>query len=200
MLIDSLGESERIFADFFKNSGVGLVVYDRQLRYRMVNPYLAASNCAPIESHLGKHIREILGRVSVQVEPAILEVFAKGRPILNREVAGVLARRPHPGHWIDSMFPIADSEGKVKAVGAVVVELPAGLQLQALHEHGPLSTGILRSWKDIARYLGTCVKTVQRWERTSSLPIRRLTQPKRGATVFALQDEVDEWLRTRRGF
>jgi predicted DNA-binding transcriptional regulator AlpA len=55
---------------------------------------------------------------------------------------------------------------------------------------------VLRSWKDIARHLGTCVKTAQRWEQEQSFPVRRITR-KNGAVVFAMSDEVEDWLRSR---
>lgn len=55
-----LAASEKMLAEFFKNSDVGLAVFDRQLRYRMLNPYLAASNGTTIEAHLGKHVKKSL--------------------------------------------------------------------------------------------------------------------------------------------
>lgn len=54
----------------------------------------------------------------------------------------------------------------------------------------------LGSWKEIARYLGRTVRTVQRWEQTLDLPVRRL-QHDAGASVFAYTHELDRWL-TRR--
>ena len=185
-----------MLAEFFRNSAVGLAIIDEQLRYRMVNPYLAASNGTSIESHLGKHVDEILGEVGCQVAPVIEQVFANAQPVLNYEFVGAFSTKPGGGRWVDSFFPIADSDGRVKQVGAVVVELEAGVRLQRVHEHGASESGILRSWKDIARYLGACVKTVQRWENLDSLPVHRVSR-KKGAVVFALRDEIDAWLRSR---
>jgi Tol biopolymer transport system component len=55
----------------------------------------------------------------------------------------------------------------------------------------------LDSWKEIAAYLNRDVRTVQRWERDSALPVQRLPGgPKAG--VFALRAELDDWLETRR--
>jgi len=54
----------------------------------------------------------------------------------------------------------------------------------------------LDSWKEIARYLGRTVRTVQRWEQTLDLPVRRL-QHDGGSSVFAYTHELDRWL-TRR--
>jgi hypothetical protein len=186
-------ESERILAEFFKNSGVGLAIFDQRFRYRMVNPYLAASNCAAIESHLGKHVEEILGEVGIQVMPAIETVFRTAKPVLNCEFSGALPTKPDGGRWLDSFFPISDSNGSVKQVGVVVVDLQTPIHLNS-HRHG--DNDILRSWKDIARYVGTCAKTAQRWEQKECLPVHRVTE-KKGAVVFALPDEVDAWLRTR---
>jgi Tfp pilus assembly protein PilF len=56
--------------------------------------------------------------------------------------------------------------------------------------------GELGSWKEIAVYLGREVRTVQRWERTDGLPVRRLKHAKRGS-VFAYREELDRWVELR---
>lgn len=189
-------EPERMIAEFFRNSGVGLALMDRQLRFRMINPYLAASNGAPVESHLGKHLEQILGEVAQQLVPRIERVFSANAPQLNWQVSGVVPTSAQQKHWLGSYFPVADSFGTVKQVAAVVVDLdlPTSIHLKPLPTR---DVHVLRSWKDIAQYLGTCVKTVQRWEQDQSLPVRRIAAKKKGAAVFAMSDEVEEWLRTR---
>ena len=61
----------------------------------------------------------------------------------------------------------------------------------------PRTTDRLDSWKEIAQYLNRDVRTVQRWEQTSGLPVHRLVQhgQKRG-TVYAFQGELVAWLNT----
>lgn len=54
----------------------------------------------------------------------------------------------------------------------------------------------LDSWKEIAAYLDRDVRTVQRWERTDELPVRRLQHSKL-ASVYAYAGELDDW-RARR--
>ncbi len=191
-----IAQAEHLLSEFFKRSAVGLAIFDESLCYRMINPYLASAHQISIECHLGRHIREILGDVGVQVEPAIRRVFSTSQPILNYEVAGALPTRPKGGQWIDTFFPIADSDGKVKQVGAVVVELDKNVQLQEIASGSSNPETVLRSWKDIAHYVGTCVKTVQRWERAYEFPVRRV-QPNKGSIVFAFQNEVDDWLHGR---
>lgn len=57
---------------------------------------------------------------------------------------------------------------------------------------------ILKSWKEIAAYLGVGVRTAQRWQHRRALPAR---QPGTGgrSAVFAFTDEIDSWLRHRSG-
>jgi CheY-like chemotaxis protein len=58
-----------------------------------------------------------------------------------------------------------------------------------------MSDSILHSWKEIARYLGCGVRTVQRWEHDLGLPVRRPRGEIRSA-VIALTSELDAWLAT----
>lgn len=54
----------------------------------------------------------------------------------------------------------------------------------------------LTSWKEISRYLGKGVRTVQRWEREAGLPVRRQDKPHHRA-VLAFPEELETWMRTR---
>ena len=51
----------------------------------------------------------------------------------------------------------------------------------------------LDSWKEIATYLDRDVRTVQRWEKEQSLPVRRHLA-KTGTPVYAFKSEIDTWL------
>ena len=58
----------------------------------------------------------------------------------------------------------------------------------------------LSGWKEIASYFGKGVRTVQRWEREMSLPVRRFGYG-RSETVYALVSDLERWQRdveTRR--
>jgi Tol biopolymer transport system component len=55
----------------------------------------------------------------------------------------------------------------------------------------------LDSWKEIAAYLKRGVRTVQRWEHSSGLPVHRLDPDRQGA-VFAYKPELDAWWDSRR--
>ncbi len=66
-----------------------------------------------------------------------------------------------------------------------------GIQPQPTLQHQPADDR-LDSWKEIAGYLKKEVRTVQRWEKSLGLPVRRLTQGKQG-TVFAYKADLDAW-------
>ena len=54
----------------------------------------------------------------------------------------------------------------------------------------------LESWKEIANYLKTSVRTVQRWEKDELLPVHRHAHARQD-TVYAYSDEIDHWRSDR---
>lgn len=55
--------------------------------------------------------------------------------------------------------------------------------------------GLLEGWKAIADHLNKTERTVQRWEKNKSLPVRRLKagSPEEQGRVFAYKTELDAW-------
>ena len=53
---------------------------------------------------------------------------------------------------------------------------------------------ILTGWKEIARYLGRGVRTVQRYEHELGLPTRRIGH--RGGSVLATKSDLDSWVNS----
>ena len=56
---------------------------------------------------------------------------------------------------------------------------------------------ILNGWKEIGGYVCRDIRTVERWEKSRGLPVRRVPGAGR-ATVYALIPEVDEWLASAK--
>src|SRR5512140_3437995 len=56
---------------------------------------------------------------------------------------------------------------------------------------------VLDSWKEISRYLNRDVRTVQRWEHTRGLPVRRMPGGAKPG-VYAVKSELDRWLGRSR--
>lgn len=56
---------------------------------------------------------------------------------------------------------------------------------------------LLTCWKDIARYMGKGVRTVQRWEQTLDLPVRRPRGNAYKSAVVARPEDLEVWLASR---
>ncbi len=195
---DEISFVEQILPEVFSSANVGLGILDDQLRYVALNACLAVIHGVSAESHLGKSLREIVGQLAPVIEPVYKQVLSTGRPVLNLKVEGELPTKIGVGRWIVNYYPVKDSHGNVTQVCAIVTEVPGIKELErsrpAISEQSV--NAVLRSWKEIAEYTGTCTKTVQRWERSYGFPVRRLKASK-GSLVFALTDEVEAWLRTK---
>jgi|HubBroStandDraft_6_1064221.scaffolds.fasta_scaffold45694_1 hypothetical protein len=58
-------------------------------------------------------------------------------------------------------------------------------------------TILLSCWKDIANYMGSGVRTVQRWEEQASLPVRRPTSHGQKSQVLLDRRAADAWMASR---
>lgn len=61
-------------------------------------------------------------------------------------------------------------------------------------EGGATRNDRIESWGEIANYLRRDIKTVQRWERKSGMPVHRLVAGRGRPSVYAYRSEIDEWL------
>jgi hypothetical protein len=83
------------------------------------------------------------------------------------------------------------AQWKAKILRSIMV-LAAENQMNASED-----STVLSSWKDIARYLGKGVRTVQRWERHLGLPVRRPNGALQKSAVVLYRGDVDAWLASR---
>src|SRR5439155_1838751 len=91
-------------------------------RFIMVNRSLAQMDGILVELHLGKTLREVLGKVAETIERQLERVLATGQPVLNFEVQAVLPARTDESHWLEHYFPIKDTNGLVQRIGMLVVD------------------------------------------------------------------------------
>lgn len=94
---NSAQSSQPLLPDFSHASAIGFAVMDRQLRYQTVNTALARMNGLPVESHLGKTLRDVLGPAAPTFEPVFRQVFAGGKSI-SVEVSA----RSEPDYWLET--------------------------------------------------------------------------------------------------
>ena len=131
-----LAHFSRQVLDGLLDSNIGFAVFDDRLRYRFANEALAKLHRVPAEAHEGESLRSIVGAAASRIEPALNVVFDTGKVLTSFELVGNIPTRPGCVHWTGAHFPIRDGRGKLKQVGAFVVERGA-----AKRQNGaPMST------------------------------------------------------------
>lgn len=104
-------------------SKVGVVICDRRFRYNALNPRVAEIHNVPMEALLGHSFHKVLGGLAEKIVPFWETVFSTGRPLAKVDINGKLPKRLSEGHWIESLFPLTDDKGRIKQVGAIVIEV-----------------------------------------------------------------------------
>ncbi|MCA9718056.1 MAG: PAS domain-containing protein, partial [Myxococcales bacterium] len=103
---------------------VGLALVGSDLRYQRINEQLASINGAPVHAHIGRTIREVLGRHADPVEPVFARVVETGEPV-EFAFTGVPPRGGAQEYdWLIKLYPIID-EGVVRSVGIVMQDVTA---------------------------------------------------------------------------
>jgi len=64
-----------------------------------------------------------------EIEPAFERVLLTRKPVL-KEITGTIPTRKEVAHWIANYFPVKDAAGKVRSLGAIVVEVTEQKALQ----------------------------------------------------------------------
>jgi PAS domain S-box-containing protein len=115
-----------------KSSTLGIAVFDRELRYLNVSEGLARINGLPVEQHIGRTVREILGPAASVVESLLKHVLNTGEPVIEAQITGRLPSKEQAGHWSVSYFPVKAPDGTVHAVGGVIHEITPQAELEDL--------------------------------------------------------------------
>jgi PAS domain S-box-containing protein len=110
-------------------AGVGIV--DTDLRYVYVNPALARMNGLEPEAHIGRTIGEVIPGVEAEETDLLAQVLADGVPRETLSSGQTAADSPHERrYWRGIYQRIEDRHGRVRGLGAVIVEVSTDLQMQ----------------------------------------------------------------------
>ncbi|MGB2592643.1 MAG: LuxR C-terminal-related transcriptional regulator [Candidatus Acidiferrum sp.] len=120
--IQSTPDEVRLLPVLLPTANVGVATIDRDFRYRAINETLASANGLPVEAHIGRTIRQILGPAAAEVEPVFRHVFGTGESRIY-EVAAKIRTRTTMGHWIMTCIPVKDADDRVSRVCAIVIEI-----------------------------------------------------------------------------
>src|SRR4051812_8580402 len=106
-----------LLPSLFEAAPFGVAFCDRGLTYLDVNAAFAAMSGRPRAAHIGRHVSDVLPRMSGQIAPCLEAVFTTGRPLLDVELRGW--RNPAAdtaGHWVASYHPVPSGERIVAVV------------------------------------------------------------------------------------
>jgi len=93
-------------------------------KYFRINQELAGINGLSVEEHLGRPLAEVLPQAAKDIVPVLQKVLDTGEATPRREFSTRLPKDPDEiRHFIDTFFPIKGKDGKVKAVGVVVLDI-----------------------------------------------------------------------------
>jgi len=108
----------------FANAPIGLCYFDKDLRFRYINQWLADIHGPSPEQHVGKTIHEIIDEVAVRLGPKLRQVLNTGEPILDGEVeASTPATNGELRLFRYSIHPALNSDGQRVGVSTVVQDI-----------------------------------------------------------------------------
>ena len=115
---------------------IGFAFLDRQLRYVRINKVLADMNGLPIETHIGRHVAEIVPTLMETVQDVTDRIVASGEAVKDHEFSGETTAAPGiTRYWNESWYPVRDETGAIIGFGVVAEEITARKRAeQALRE------------------------------------------------------------------
>lgn len=119
----------------YNNAPVGLCFFDRNLRYKRVNRWIAEVNGYPIEAHIGRTLHDILPALSPQFEEIAQSVFRTRRPA--RYEGRAVETPAQPGvtrYFNESWHPVFDSNDEISGLTLLVEEITDQRRVHALAE------------------------------------------------------------------
>ncbi len=126
-----LGESEERYRrqateleTIYWSAPIGLIVFDRELRFQRINDRMAAINGVPAQAHIGKTPREVVPALAEVADELAQRILSTGQPVLNFEVKGETPAQPGVERfWIEHWLPLKDEAGQVWGINVVVEEI-----------------------------------------------------------------------------
>ena len=125
--------SLRLLDTLLTSGRLGFAFFDRELRFVRINEQLAEINGYSVAAHLGKTVAEIAPMLDATAREVTARILATGQPVLDHEVNGETARAPGiTRYWNASWYPVQGERGEIIGFSAVVEEITARKQADAV--------------------------------------------------------------------
>jgi hypothetical protein len=128
---------------------IGVGIFDNDLRFVAVNSVLAKMNGVPLEKHLGRRLRDVLGAGAIRIEHAVESVLSSQKSLLRIEVRAELPGRKEVCHFIETICPVKGMHGTIKEVAALAVEITE----HRIFAGSFLSDGVIEPPRQAAEFL-----------------------------------------------
>ncbi|MCG3162853.1 MAG: Sensor histidine kinase RcsC [Acidobacteria bacterium] len=110
--------------NIYQAAPIGLSLIDRDFRIMRMNEMRAEIDGVTVSQALGRSVREVTPDLADRLEPILKRVIRTGRPVMNLEIHGVIAREPGiERDWLVSYYPVKGADGSVQSVGSVVLDI-----------------------------------------------------------------------------
>lgn len=115
----------------YDSAPIGLALFDRELRFRRINPVLAEINGPSVAEHVGKVAWEIVPDLRASAEPLMRKVIETGEQFVGIEVSGETPAQPGVRRdWLERFYPVMGPDGTVAGVGAIVEDVTERKRLE----------------------------------------------------------------------
>jgi PAS domain S-box-containing protein len=122
-----LSEIEAVYS----SAPVGLCVLDHELRYVRVNERMAEMIGHPVESLLGRTVRETTPALADDLEPKFRQLLATGEPVRGLEIRGTTDAQPGVERvWVATWLPLYDAAGRLSGINVAAEEVTETRRLQ----------------------------------------------------------------------
>lgn len=120
-----------VWGALLHGTSAGVAVLDTDLRYVYVNPALALINGVDADAHIGRTIGDVVPGVDAGLD-TLHQVLADGEPREMISSGQTRADSPHRLRvWRGSYHRLEDAHGRVRGLGAVIMEVSADREAQA---------------------------------------------------------------------
>ncbi len=138
-------ESRNILEAFFQHSPVAMLIKDSERRYKAVNKAFEDMFQLPAEAIVGRRLEEALPDTAAIIGSAFDQNILQGDGVVEMEHKFVKTDGTE-GTVVTTKFPIHDSEGRISAIAAIILDTTRFTQVQhQLAENSQLLEATLRS-------------------------------------------------------
>jgi len=114
----------------YDGAPVGLAFLSPDLRYISINGQLAQMNGAPVHSHLGRTVYEMIPAAYPQLEPYLRRALA-GMPVNAVEVTQAATGQAHEEAFLVSYLPALDEAGELLGISVAVIDITGRRRTEA---------------------------------------------------------------------